>query len=263
MSDDISRLVPHVKNVNLKQVHPEVLLRWASLASFFEERYRGRPLVVSGARSKEHQERLYANYKRGAGPLAANPNRKWNPADKDSGQGSRHQVQKTAQGVASLALDIRMPPGMNTSSHWAFIHDNAAQFGCGFWLMEPYHRGYQERWHMTCQPLGSKKVDEWMPIRIALSGVDKSAFEEFTGLRCLMGPTWRKSAPPIEPPSKPSPSSKPVKWLHKDPRVGTLQNTLGELKVDGLYGNDTKKRIQSIRRALKRWDSYTKGPKVV
>lgn len=255
-------LVPVVHDgVNIQRVHPEGLLRWHHLGMAFAKEFKTMPKVVSGVRPYPQQKRLYIN--RGS-TLVANPDSVWSD-DPDSGRGSRHMPQRTKQGEAGLALDIRLPPVLDTADHWKWIHDNAGIYGCGFWLRPPYHNGYLENWHMTFQPYGSRKVNDWLQPEVLFNEIVARRIEEYTGLQTISFDKPASGVPyyiGVTPEQTPDPV-RVIEIGKKDNRVKTLQSNLKGLRVDGVYGPNTRERVKQVTSSLKRWEKYSKGEGVV
>lgn len=98
------------RTVNTEQLSPD--LRRRALATLTDPRLGDRVRIASGARTKAHQERLYAEWKAGRYnvPVVADPNRKvWDPYMPGGFvYGSRHMVQP--DGYAH-AIDFDFVPG--------------------------------------------------------------------------------------------------------------------------------------------------------
>ena len=96
-------------SINVLQVHPEI--RYRVRNALFDDNLRTLARMSSGARSYALQKTLYARYKAGKGPLAANPDYH-NP--KTGRKGSAHQVQDPG-GYRRSGLDNSRP--------WAYAVD--------------------------------------------------------------------------------------------------------------------------------------------
>jgi len=128
--------------VNILAVHPE--LRHVTRMAFAQMRGIPTLVVTSGARSHKQQTALYAAYRAGRGPLAANPNF----VGATGRVGSAHQVQKPGgykhgrlDNTAPFAYAIDISPKDNPRS-WDKLRSvmEAAGGNANLWhLGEPWH----------------------------------------------------------------------------------------------------------------------------
>ena len=122
--------------VNVEQLHPKLRAR---LEAFFaDHRIAGNVSVVSGARTRQDQARLYARFTRG-GTLAANPDRTLPGGWK----GSWHQVQQDGW---AHACDLRILGRRITRDAVATI---ASDFGLRQTVLRPF-----EWWHFQWRTAG-------------------------------------------------------------------------------------------------------------